>query len=847
MELNGSWFYHLESLGLRQKEHFQSLCSDNTRHMDLGIYSEERCCAVEKCFRLPNTRNSMFLGILKEVYDGFWDVSQRFSLTEEGDAMLSSGPLQANLKVLEDIPLLEFGKFLRINDPGERSPPPPDEPMVLLFSWLLSISAQEDIHKTSVHYCEYTQRHLNLRESWKEVQGLGSGIWEFLLLFSKRREHTRAMVVVFSLCIMARFRVFRVEWAKWRLESNMVEGFANFFKLLCADASRKVHEREIRKLRIDKGEMVYFRDLSKQIEQRYDATGERFPDVETREVVSWYGNEIRRCSAQISDFAGDEKFFITYLDIVCALLGDHAESANLCQNSKKRISIKVVIPGNPRPRYLDFNHFYCHCGTRLPIINGGDFSPAIVKRIVEGMKKGEYFQLVALFFYIVESLAIIVFTSEVDKFEKMRLSEAVASRPTTSLTEILVSLDEVVGFTRFWNEIRKNALDPKNNHFLDFIGLTEKFCLNFVERISEFGVHFQKSKVMRAMLPCCERMSELILALEYCGAEKLTPEVVEMLCSDMEKLLVELALIPCNSAAVTLSLYVEREIRPAVVSNRQHFSKFISETFVQSMALWPGQDAGKLTRYLLRTILRISDSFPEYTLPNRSDPRHPDNRETILKRVSLFSVLPNARYYLESFSVSGPIRRRWVCDYHLQLNYADLKASFHEFYCLLVLFALCVVLPREYLDPDIDRRRTRMIRFMQLWRGEETSEPIFSDLYVVIHDGALWPIIENLKNPQNTFFTFMYGRLMDMVRDLLFTESYKSDGAFNLKIREMASSGPFSVILCKGFVLIPRLRRWIQKSANLGLMIKDIHGDYILSHIEESFSASGSSPALVPT
>jgi hypothetical protein len=813
----------------------KSLCKDQrviflalSRDVDLEIYTEAKCRELEAKFGIANTRQNCFLESSHKFYHGLKDASEGYRLNEEGNKLLlsDSNSYQKTLRTLQELPQAEFGRLVTSTN-SSGAPDESSHAMEMVFSWLLSVFTKENIHRTSPHYCEFTHRHMKLRESWNDIRRKGAEVWDFAYLFSGRRDQSNHSVVVIALCVLDRFKKFMVEWAAWRRENSLVEGFGNLFKLLCADTSRKVHDRESKRLRIDADEIYYFKGLKKQVERRYSVTGEMVDGGDG----AWYGDAIRRGSAKIAEFEDGGKLYITYLDIVSALLNDDTRVGREepC-GSKKHFAIDVAIPGNNgRPRYLDFNHFYCFCDSRMTIINGWDFGPEIMKRIVDGMRAGKYFELIGLLYYILESLALIAFTEKVVKFEKLamrgpRFHESPStSKRKTLLTKILVSLDEQVGFTRLWNEIR--ALDPKNS-LCECISLTQKFCLDFVDKISEDGentIHFQRDKVMSGMLPCAARLSELLSSLEKNGE---TPEVIEMLCVDMETMLVELALVPCNAAAVTLGLYIESEIRPLISSHRQYFCNLISDTFTKSLKNFGPENCGKCTGCLLHIALPVS----EYALPKKNDPRHPDNRAIILRRVALLSVLPNVKYYLESFSGNGPVIRKWVCDYHLQLHNVDLKDSFEELYCLILLFSLCAILPLESLYSGDSRSRTIITRSIQLWRREEKLEDLFKDLDV---GGGFGPIIKTLEKRENEFFNFMYGSLMSLVRDMLFADSYRSDAAFNAKIREMAASGPFSFILCRGSILIPRLKRWFQSSAKLGLMIMEIHGDYIWSHIEK--------------
>ena len=854
MTIDIDWLKLAESFGRNQKELYIALCSDGTSNVDLEIHSEARCCNIETKFSIANTRTSRFFGFAEKLYKGLLDLSQRVCFTEAGyELFLLSDPdsLPQTVKLLNELPRSAFEGILTTKDTGKKGKKALGEDknaMNLVFAWLLSVSRNKEIHSKSVYYCEHTQRHMSLRESWNEVQDLGHGIWEMIFLFARRSDKTFGSLAAISLCIEAHLFTFNVKWAKWRYENNLVEGFGNLFKLLCADASRKVHERESGKLRIDTGENLYFRDLGKQIEKRYTITGNRF-DLKRAGDVQWYGNEIKRCSAEISDFKGDSKLYITYLDILMALLSDNTRvGEEIPQDSgsmKKQFSAEIAIPGKDNLRYLDFNHIYSYCGNRLPIINGEDFSPAIMSRLMNEVKDGKYFQLLAFIQYIVESMALIVFTNDVVKFDGMQLSGPILfENPPLSTTpqyqsklmKTFVSMDERVGFTRFWNEIRNMTLDQKNSGdcpLLELIKSTQQFCLDFIDHIASdydgVTVHFEKDRVMRGMLPHSEHLSRVLLGLES-GENKLTDEVITMICTDTENMLMQLALVPCNSAAVTLSLYIEREIRPATVSHRSYFCDLISQTFARSIEKHGQRDYGKNIGCLFRSILHISNTCSEHALPNKNDPRDPVNSPIILKRVAFMSFLPSLKYFSEYFPrENGTDVKRWVCDYHIQLNFSDLRKSFEELDSLFRLFGLCILLPSQYLSPD--HRRT--ISTIQRWRHKENFQDILQEFDADVPK-EFGPIIQNLGDRRSNFFSFMYGRITTLMRDLLFTESYKSDAIFNARIREMAASGLFSLVLCRGYMLIPRLKRWVQKSAKLGLMMVEIHGDYILSHIAKT-------------
>ena len=854
--IDGEWLKLAESFSNNQKEIFLALCHNGTSDVDMEIHGEARCCSVEAKFRTANSRPYRFLGFLEKFYKGMLDISQRFCFNDVGYELFllsDENSLENTVKLLRDLPIARFENIIVEKDAMKRKRKVPSEEnhvfaMNLAFAWLLSVSTNEEIHSRSVFYCEHTQRHMSLRDSWNDIQARGFGLWELIFLFSRRTTHSFCSIVAISLCTMAHLKIFTAKWAKWRYENNAIEGFGNMFKLLCGDVSRKVHDRESGRLRIDTYANLYFRDLGNQIKQRHSITGDRF-DAERAEDASWYGNEIKRCASEISEYKGEAKLYITYLDIVAALLNDDTRVGEETLANQKQFLVHAKIPGNIHPRYLDFNHIYSYCGTRMPIMNSHDFSHGTMSRILTEVKNGKYFQLLAFIQYIVESMALIVFTSNVAKFDSMQLSGPISFENNSItakkgsqalLMKTFASMDERVGFTEFWNEISEKTVDTyaaSNSDvcpFITLINLTQSFCLNFVEKISTeyegVAIHFEKDKVLRGIVMCNTNLTEVLLELEKSRKQTPTPDVVEKICFNMEKMLMILALVPCNAAAFTLSLHIERQIRPAVVSNRPYFCNLIAETFVHSIQRNGAREYGKTTECLFRTIMRISETSPEFALPNRADPRHPDNRATIIKRVAFLSVLPSLKYFTDFFPTDNgePGSRRWVCDYHIQLNYADLRSSFEELDHLLRLFALCIILPSQYITPD----HHSTITSIQRWKCKGDFQNIMKGFDAGIPE-EFGPIIQNLGDRQNKIFSFVYGRMMSLIRDILLADSYKNGATFNAKIREMAAYGQFSFMLCRGFMLVPRLKRWIKNSAKLGLMIMEIHQNYIFSHIEK--------------
>ena len=390
-------------------------------------------------------------------------------------------------------------------------------------------------------------------------------------------------------------------------------------------------------------------------------------------------------------------------------------------------------------------------------------------------------------------------------------------RCTVTAEELLKRANEnvvanAIGFTKFENEIYENR--QEDGDACSFMALLSEFMSMILDiRASSFlkkedeelfydwKMGHSMELNIRDYEDECDRISEIYTELTR-----------ESLKEDMKKILVDMLRfilrIPTLCIIWKVNEYIEEKLYPKIMKNPESFMEIFRAKFEISLAHPKNHQNMQYFQGAFEQVAELSKTYDEqFPLAKRAR-KNSDRLANLTDNFVLISAIP-----LPSNSATLP--------FHMPGPYYIWGKCYKEFKTLSGLFCLgsCLSTTLGH-DGNPITFSDHNVRSMAEWRDDDGT-CLKSKMDVPEFFNFLFE--EIFTNPSSKLVPVFANALRDLVMELFFLGDYQTDERLNAHIDNAAKQGDHSALLCRGYAMIPRLKKWIKECARLAIENQIIH------------------------
>jgi hypothetical protein len=363
-------------------------------------------------------------------------------------------------------------------------------------------------------------------------------------------------------------------------------------------------------------------------------------------------------------------------------------------------------------------------------------------------------------------------------------------------------VDEAIGYTEFHNEVYRNGNDCEPCNLMIFLDLVVKMIwrLHCSSVICDDALRKSIEVKMVRYDRECKEISQIYSHL-----------TVDTLQDRMGALLLALLQligeIPTQCMVWKMNKYIREHFFPKMLRAPKPFICHVSNVWNDYMTRYKDEfGLGYLDDAVDDFMQMLADHKRKLRIVNWKR-----DKENLKTSITLMFLIPTTMVPENSKPFA-----------HLHLDQYKIAKLDVEFADLSRLFALCCC-----LSTTLDDEGNPITFSDHNARGIADWKSVTSS--------CLWT---RMKVP--TFFQFLFGEifgsnssgklvkaffeaLVEMVKEIFYLGACKSDAILDAYIDKEAQNGKYSAVLCRGYMLIPRLKKWIKDSACIGMVNMEIH------------------------
>ena len=278
-----------------------------------------------------------------------------------------------------------------------------------------------------------------------------------------------------------------------------------------------------------------------------------------------------------------------------------------------------------------------------------------------------------------------------------------------------------------------------------------------------------------------------------------------------------------KSAILAVNYHIVAHIRPAIVVDRAKFVALESENFRRFM-LTKSAGSSPSLHALYDSVMIISKKYHQFALPRQEKQK----KLIIARRIAIMSIL---RFCL----TKNPM---FVCGGgsggldHLRLDHFNIQVLLEEFQCIYRLFGICSCLPPKYISTSYHNQSTiknwDQTDFLKLGLELEGIPSMFDILFSENGFG-------DQQKPSNISISFSTD-VLELCRNIMFLGCADTGDSMDAYIRKQLDMGKyFAAMLERGYMLVPRLKRWIMACHRTAMVYVVVHEHFYASQVNMLF------------